>query len=101
MVNCCYFNEQEEMERNEDLERITRMIDKEIADERKKMKSRVKILLLGCGEAGKSTFIKQMKIINSGSEVWTPEEREQFRCRVSHKVEPSLSLSKDSNGLGY
>ena len=78
MVICC-LNKPENMESDEDLARINKLIEKEIADERRKMKSRVKILLLGCGEAGKSTFIKQMKIINAEAEVWTPEERAQYR----------------------
>ena len=75
------------MESDEDLARINKLIEKEIADEKKKMKSRVKILLLGCGEAGKSTFIKQMKIINAENDVWTPEEREQYRW-----VTPTFSV---------
>ena len=41
------------METDEDLVRINKLIEKEIAEDKKKMKSRVKILLLGCGEAGK------------------------------------------------
>ena len=87
MFHCCCFDEQQEMESDEDLARINKLIEKEIADEKKKMKSRVKILLLGCGEAGKSTFIKQMKIINAEKEVWTTEEREQFRLVRSHCIE--------------
>ena len=36
--------------------RINRQIEAEINDEKKKMKNRIKILLLGCGEAGKVIF---------------------------------------------
>ena len=39
-------------------------------------KKQHKVLLLGCGEAGKSTFIKQLRIIHSSN--WTDEERETY-----------------------
>ncbi|KAI8071224.1 guanine nucleotide binding protein, alpha subunit [Gongronella butleri] len=42
----------------------SREIDKEIDKERKQQTRHCKILLLGSGESGKSTILKQMKIIN-------------------------------------
>ena len=39
-------------------------IDKEIDKEKMQFKRKVKILLLGAGESGKSTFLKQMRIIH-------------------------------------
>ena len=44
--------------------RVNRQIDKEIARSRRQFKREIKVLLLGAGESGKSTFIKQMKIIH-------------------------------------
>jgi len=38
-------------------------IDRQLNEDRKKIKSEIKILLLGPGESGKSTVFKQMKII--------------------------------------
>ena len=38
----------------------------DLKNEKKKREMEHRILLLGCGEAGKSTFIKQMRIIHSG-----------------------------------
>ena len=80
--------------------RINKQIDDDIKLEKKRHRNRTKMLLLGCGEAGKvaddkcddrdkkiefvllqSTFIKQMKIIHSGEEKggWSEEERIKYR----------------------
>ena len=79
--------------------RINKQIDDDIKLEKKRHRNRTKMLLLGCGEAGKvvngrgdggdrkecvmfqSTFIKQMKIIHSGEEEggWSEEERIKYR----------------------
>lgn len=39
-------------------------IDKKISREKERFRRQVKILLLGAGESGKSTFLKQMRIIH-------------------------------------
>ncbi|XP_032419335.1 guanine nucleotide-binding protein subunit alpha-12a isoform X2 [Xiphophorus hellerii] len=44
--------------------RRSREIDAMLARERRAVRRLVKILLLGAGESGKSTFLKQMRIIN-------------------------------------
>ncbi|KAM9390595.1 guanine nucleotide-binding protein subunit alpha-12-like, partial [Salvelinus alpinus] len=44
--------------------RRSREIDSMLARERRAVRRLVKILLLGAGESGKSTFLKQMRIIN-------------------------------------
>jgi len=68
--------------------RINKQIEDELKKEKNKMQNQIKILLLGCGEAGKSTFIKQMRIIHSGEEEggWTVEEREQYRREILMNV---------------
>ncbi|KAF3490757.1 small G-protein GPA2 [Arthroderma uncinatum] len=62
-------------------------IDKAIRADKKKYDRTVKILLLGAGESGKSTIIKQMRIIHSGG--FPIDERRQTRAPLAHFVQNS------------
>jgi len=55
----------------------TKNIDAGIAKEKRDRRIRVKLLLLGAGESGKSTIAKQMKIIHLKG--FTDEERKDFK----------------------
>jgi guanine nucleotide-binding protein subunit alpha len=56
------------------------VIDKKIEDDSKKLKKECKILLLGAGESGKSTIVKQMKIIHQNG--YTRQELESFKPTI-------------------
>ena len=58
ILMCCV-SDQEQEQRNR-----SKTIDKQIAKEKIQFRRTVKILLLGAGESGKSTFLKQMRIIH-------------------------------------
>jgi guanine nucleotide-binding protein G(i) subunit alpha len=52
-------------------------IENQLKRDRLSMRNEVKMLLLGAGESGKSTILKQMKLIHDGG--YSPEERESFK----------------------
>lgn len=52
-------------------------IDRQIEEDSRKFKKECKILLLGSGESGKTTIVKQMKIIHQNG--YTRDELMQFR----------------------
>jgi guanine nucleotide-binding protein G(i) subunit alpha len=56
------------------------MIDKQLEDESRRFKKECKILLLGAGESGKSTIVKQMKIIHQNG--YNHEELMVYRLTV-------------------
>lgn len=66
--------------------RRSRMIDRQMKqqDRGKHWKREMKVLLLGAGESGKSTFLKQMRIIHG--EDYSDQERLTFRSTIYHNL---------------
>ena len=48
--------------------KMDRLIDIEIEKAKRYARVEIKLLLLGAGESGKSTFVKQMRIIHNSQE---------------------------------
>jgi len=59
---------------------ISDEIDKQIEEDSKKFRKECKILLLGSGEGGKSTIVKQMKIIHQNG--YTPDELAKYKHAI-------------------
>ena len=68
--------------------KISREIDNQIIKDRHVAKDQFKLLLLGAGEGGKSTIVKQMKIIHGNG--YSIEEREHYRSIVHNNTFESL-----------
>ncbi|KAI9353599.1 guanine nucleotide binding protein, alpha subunit [Obelidium mucronatum] len=58
----------------------SKKIDQQIAQEKKNKEEAIRLLLLGPGESGKSTVLKQMKLIYSAG--FTPQEIQIFRSAI-------------------
>ncbi|KAJ6093165.1 hypothetical protein N7486_008454 [Penicillium sp. IBT 16267x] len=71
-------------EADKDASQRNARIDRVIKSDKKTMDRTIKILLLGAGESGKSTIIKQMRIIHSGG--FPEEERHQTRAVIYSNV---------------
>lgn len=80
-------------------DRTTQLIDKEIKHDKKVETNKIKLLLLGAGESGKSTFAKQMQILHlSGFQ--TNEERSQHKHTIFKNIlDNIISLSEASEKL--
>ncbi|KAJ7798553.1 heterotrimeric G-protein alpha subunit, GPA3-like protein [Mycena olivaceomarginata] len=59
-------------------------IDRQITEDSKRYKKEAKILLLGSGESGKSTIVKQMKIIHQAG--FDTRERAEYRTTIYKNV---------------
>lgn len=63
---------------------LSKEVEKRLKIEKKLARKEVKLLLLGTGESGKSTFMKQMKIIHDNG--FTRKELESQRKIVFHNI---------------
>jgi GTPase SAR1 family protein len=74
--------------RSKDDEARNREINDQLASDRKKLDTEVKLLLLGAGESGKSTIAKQMKIIHLQG--FTAEERLTYKSIIYNNLVASM-----------
>lgn len=80
-MGCAVSTDKEAIERSKEIDRVLR-------SEQLRSASEVKLLLLGAGESGKSTIVKQMKIIHETG--YSQEECEQYRPVVYSNTIQSL-----------
>ncbi|TSK87485.1 Guanine nucleotide-binding protein subunit alpha-13 [Bagarius yarrelli] len=74
--------------------RISKEIDRCISKDKTYVKRLVKILLLGAGESGKSTFLKQMRIIHGQD--FDQLAREEFRATIYSNVIKGIRVLVDA-----
>ncbi|KAI5097596.1 guanine nucleotide-binding protein subunit alpha-13, partial [Silurus meridionalis] len=74
--------------------RISKEIDRCISRDKTYVKRLVKILLLGAGESGKSTFLKQMRIIHGQD--FDQLAREEFRPTIYSNVIKGIRVLVDA-----
>ncbi|XP_013800426.2 guanine nucleotide-binding protein subunit alpha-15 [Apteryx mantelli] len=67
---------------------IDRRINKILREEKRRDQQELKLLLLGTGESGKSTFIKQMRIIHGAG--YSEEDRKHFAKLVFQNIFTSM-----------
>ncbi|XP_032646343.1 guanine nucleotide-binding protein subunit alpha-14 isoform X1 [Chelonoidis abingdonii] len=78
MAGCCLSAEEKESQR------ISAEIERQLRRDKRDARRELKLLLLGTGESGKSTFIKQMRIIHGSG--YTDEDRKSFTKLVYQNI---------------
>ncbi|XP_004713879.1 guanine nucleotide-binding protein subunit alpha-14 [Echinops telfairi] len=79
MAGCCCLSAEEK-----ESQRINAEIERQLRRDRKDARRELKLLLLGTGESGKSTFIKQMRIIHGSG--YSDEDRRGFTKLVYQNI---------------
>eukprot|EP01121_Diplochlamys_sp_Union-15-3_P012246 TRINITY_DN3644_c1_g1_i1.p1 TRINITY_DN3644_c1_g1~~TRINITY_DN3644_c1_g1_i1.p1 ORF type:complete len:352 (-),score=65.01 TRINITY_DN3644_c1_g1_i1:84-1139(-) len=77
-------------ESDPEAKKVSKAIDGTIKKERKLNDLRFKLLLLGTGDAGKSTFAKQMKRLYTGP--FSTAEREKFNVILKNNILSNIKL---------
>ncbi|KAB5522342.1 hypothetical protein PHYPO_G00158450 [Pangasianodon hypophthalmus] len=78
MDNCCMSSEEREAYR------IHQDIERQLRKAKQEAQQQVKLLLLGTGESGKSTFIKQMRIIHGTG--YSEDDRRAFTQSIFQNI---------------
>lgn len=69
-------------------------IDKMIEKDKQRLKRQVKLLLLGAGESGKSTFLKQMRIIHGVK--FEPELVKEYQHVIYNNIVKGMKVLVDA-----
>ncbi|KAJ3436845.1 g protein alpha i subunit [Anaeramoeba flamelloides] len=74
-------------------------LEKEFAQDNEELNKEIKILVLGTGDSGKSTFVKQMQILYK--EGFNESEKELYRNAIRENIKNHVKeLLRIANRLG-
>jgi len=77
----------------------SKALEKQLQADAEKESKTVKLLLLGAGESGKSTIVKQMKILHQGG--YTKEEQLEFKAVIYGNIlQSALAIVRGMEMLG-
>lgn len=85
---CCLSAEEKEQHSK------SKAIDRDIQKHKQQLRREVKVLLLGAGESGKSTFLKQMKIIHG--EEFIDSDIKEFRTIIYGNIIKGMKVLADA-----
>jgi len=82
--------------------KVSKEIDEKIREERETSRLKIKLLLLGTGDSGKSTFLKQMKVLhaNGFSEAELERYREALRFNCLSSIQTILDAYELAQSIG-
>ena len=83
-MGCCQTTQDREQKK------VSDDIDSQIRADRQKMRTEAKMLLLGAGESGKSTILKQMQLIHGTG--YSNEERHAFKEIIFSNAVQSMKV---------
>jgi len=75
--------------------RINRDIERQLTRDRHVSAHSIKLLLLGTGESGKSTFVKQMKIIHG--EGYSVDEKLKYATTITRNIVMAMQMLTEKN----
>mmetsp|Transcript_21049 Transcript_21049/g.25580 ORF Transcript_21049/g.25580 Transcript_21049/m.25580 type:complete len:172 (+) Transcript_21049:357-872(+) len=74
----------------------SRQIEKEMLKAKNQDEGKIKILLLGAGESGKSTLFKQFKILYSDQKDFSKEDRDAFVSVIHANIVSDMKIMIDA-----
>ncbi|XP_066500150.1 guanine nucleotide-binding protein G(t) subunit alpha-2 isoform X1 [Hoplias malabaricus] len=84
---------------DKEMAKRSKELEKQLQEDADKEAKTVKLLLLGAGESGKSTIVKQMKILHQGG--YTKEEQIAFKAIIFGNIlQSALALIRGMEMLG-
>ncbi|EDM12965.1 guanine nucleotide binding protein, alpha 14, isoform CRA_b [Rattus norvegicus] len=94
MAGCCCLSAEEK-----ESQRISAEIERQLRRDKKDARRELKLLLLGTGESGKSTFIKQMRIIHGSG--YSDEDRKGFTKLVYQNIFTAMQDPRTLHSLQH
>lgn len=76
---------------------VNAQIENQLKKDKVALRNEIKMLLLGAGESGKSTILKQMKLIHQGT--YTDEERDSYKEIIYSNTIQSMHVILDAMEL--